>query len=412
MVRLGINALSQHGHYVSVCLTYLDARLGYNSVATPTYRSRGGRSRVVATEQLLVDSCAWTATSRAGPPSMFLRMTSPGAATRSSTSATPKPNGHSLVYRSLISILMLILAVMDVASARGRGNGNGRVKLCSEVHNRCFGRDGCKFALENYFLHCMDLSDAPPTRCSHRCKMALIMLLSSEEHDGPNAFRECDCQGEEFCLQQKERIAVCQEDVQMWLDAISDPRVPISCSLATMVCSADSTCLMAIDYYEDHCKRLQDANNPRCTSRCNNSLNILYRQDKAEKLQTCYCDGTEGYNCTALKRNMQELCFRGSSTPRIRHPVEHDHTRRTGARGHTTPPLVDFGGVGNDDDELDTSSLDNSIEQDFRALGSSSLHNSAYTIHSNACASHWLNHRQSTQLTLTVTVLLYLLTDR
>ena len=320
---------------------------------------------------------------------MLLTMFGHGAATCRLSPASQLTN----LSRTFISILAITLSIVGLAV--GRRTNTRDVQLCSEVHNRCFGRDGCKFALENYFLNCMDVSDSPTFECTERCKMALTMLMSSGEHDGPNAFRECDCQGEEFCLQQKDRIAVCQEDVQTWLDVINDPQAPIPCYLATLVCSADSECLMAIDYYEDHCKKLQDVTNPRCNSRCNNSLNILYRQNKAQKLQTCYCDGTESYNCTALKHNTQNLCF----PPRIRH--NKDHTRSH--RRRTTPMPHDYEIETNDD-----TSIGNSIEEDFQPPGSSSRHNSAYTIHSNAGWSCW-NYRQSVTLTLTLILVLYTL---
>ena len=48
----------------------------------------------------------------------------------------------------------------------------------------------------------------------------------------------------------------------------------------------------------------------KCTDRCINSIQILQRQKAAKKLETCYCDGTENYDCTAIKDNMESLCFR------------------------------------------------------------------------------------------------------
>lgn len=46
-----------------------------------------------------------------------------------------------------------------------------------------------------------------------------------------------------------------------------------------------------------------------CTYRCRNSINILRRQEKAKKLNTCICDGTENYDCKAIHRHMKVLCF-------------------------------------------------------------------------------------------------------
>ena len=47
----------------------------------------------------------------------------------------------------------------------------------------------------------------------------------------------------------------------------------------------------------------------KCTDRCLNSINILKRQNAASKLENCYCDGTEDYNCQSIKDNMESLCF-------------------------------------------------------------------------------------------------------
>lgn len=43
--------------------------------------------------------------------------------------------------------------------------------------------------------------------------------------------------------------------------------------------------------------------------RCRNSINILTRQEKAAKLNTCICDGSEDYDCRGIHRNMNRLCF-------------------------------------------------------------------------------------------------------
>lgn len=40
-----------------------------------------------------------------------------------------------------------------------------------------------------------------------------------------------------------------------------------------------------------------------------NSISILRRQEKAAKLNECYCDGPDDHECIDIQRNMQELCF-------------------------------------------------------------------------------------------------------
>jgi len=40
-----------------------------------------------------------------------------------------------------------------------------------------------------------------------------------------------------------------------------------------------------------------------------NSIKILQRQKAANKLENCYCQGNEDFDCETIKRNMQDLCF-------------------------------------------------------------------------------------------------------
>ena len=46
-----------------------------------------------------------------------------------------------------------------------------------------------------------------------------------------------------------------------------------------------------------------------CNDRCMNSIKILQRQKAANKLENCYCQGNEDFDCQTIKNNMEELCF-------------------------------------------------------------------------------------------------------
>ena len=48
----------------------------------------------------------------------------------------------------------------------------------------------------------------------------------------------------------------------------------------------------------------------KCLFRCRNSINILKRQEKADKLNTCICDSSEDYDCRAIHRNINSLCYK------------------------------------------------------------------------------------------------------
>lgn len=81
----------------------------------------------------------------------------------------------------------------------------------------------------------------------------------------------------------------------------------MSCRMAQSICSADALCSTALGYYNRYCKAMFLGK--KCSSRCHNSISILRRQEKAEKLKTCKCDGREDYDCHAIQRNMEKLCF-------------------------------------------------------------------------------------------------------
>lgn len=82
----------------------------------------------------------------------------------------------------------------------------------------------------------------------------------------------------------------------------------VSCSAAQWICAADPMCSTALEYYNRFCQAM--FRGKRCTDRCMNSISILRRQKAASKLETCYCDGTENFDCVNIKTNMEALCFR------------------------------------------------------------------------------------------------------
>lgn len=244
--------------------------------------------------------------------------------------------------------LMVVMVTVSVVVTR---------ELCVDMQSRCIQRVGCGMALQNYLVGCADLVnrddydldlDTPrPSRrrgggrrggrgqeraCLPRCRRALISLLSTEDGEGEQ-FMTCDCQGEEFCVEQRQRLDVCGREVMSSLRAALDDTTPIDCSLAEMICEADTSCQAALDYYRDHCRQLFDGKT--CSKRCNNSIAILHRQDKGRKLATCHCDGSEGYNCPALRHHTQRLCYPYPTPPS-------PHTRRH--RPPTTPPLLPHSG--------------------------------------------------------------------
>ncbi|CAB0014322.1 unnamed protein product, partial [Nesidiocoris tenuis] len=70
----------------------------------------------------------------------------------------------------------------------------------------------------------------------------------------------------------------------------------------------------------------------RCSGRCENSINILRRQAKAAKLESCECTGREDYDCLGIRKNMDTMCFLKKS-------------QHHGVKPEAPPPPVNAGDV-------------------------------------------------------------------
>lgn len=171
---------------------------------------------------------------------------------------------------------------------------------CEVARMKCAYRMGCGMALHGYMVECADLIAGRTNKCPVQCQRALIALSSTEEGQ---ELVECDCEGSKFCELNKERIEVCRPEV---IQATAAGSI-VSCSTARWICAADPLCSTALDYYHRLCRGLFHGR--RCTPRCNNSLAILNRQEKAAKLRSCYCDGSEDFPCQKIKDNTEKLCF-------------------------------------------------------------------------------------------------------
>ncbi|XP_076354819.1 growth arrest-specific protein 1-like isoform X2 [Tachypleus tridentatus] len=173
-------------------------------------------------------------------------------------------------------------------------------QICEDAQTKCAYREGCGTALRSYMVDCASVLAGQVSSCPTVCKRALISLTSTPEGQ---ELTMCNCNGSEFCLLSKERVEICRPEVirATAVDAV------VSCSVAHWICVADLLCSTALEYYNQLCHGM--FRGYKCTHRCNNSLAILNRQDKAEKLRTCYCDGSEEFPCRRIKVNMERLCF-------------------------------------------------------------------------------------------------------
>jgi len=177
---------------------------------------------------------------------------------------------------------------------------------CGQASLVCVNREGCGLALQHYISSCSDLVTGLTKTCSKDCRLALIALLSTPEGE---RLMQCQCQDED-CLLQKERVEPCRSEVT-W-NTRED--TVVSCTAATWICAADPLCSTAMDYYNRNCQKMFKG--IKCSRRCKNSLDILLRQKAAAKLSTCYCEGTEDFECVNIRRNTDVLCF-GKKDPQL-----------------------------------------------------------------------------------------------
>ncbi|KAF7267298.1 uncharacterized protein LOC143194868 isoform X2 [Rhynchophorus ferrugineus] len=170
---------------------------------------------------------------------------------------------------------------------------------CEDARLKCAYRNGCGKALQNYLMGCSDvLRDIQSTHCPEICQHSLIALISTNEG---KALMDCECK-DSNCEEQKRGPEICRPEVTKIIES-----PVVSCRVAQWICNADAQCSTAFEYYRRNCKAM--FHGKKCTPKCSNSISILRRQTKATHLKTCKCDGTEDYDCVAIQRNMNKLCF-------------------------------------------------------------------------------------------------------
>jgi len=183
---------------------------------------------------------------------------------------------------------------------------------CMEARNKCSHRIGCSMAMNNFNIACAQVKLGMVDYCTESCKRAVISLVTVQDDIGTDILT-CDCAGSEDCQLQRDRISVCSDDVLAALKTLDNEDV-ISCSLARMLCEANTQCYTALGYYEENCENLwlNGHKSLECSQACNNSLNILNRQPRAVKLENCLCDNTDTIidenTCIRMKYNTKTYC--------------------------------------------------------------------------------------------------------
>lgn len=126
---------------------------------------------------------------------------------------------------------------------------------------------------------------------------------------------QCNC-ADDSCRESKKKVEVCRPHV---LKATRNESI-VSCEIAQWICSSDGQCSTALDYYQNNCKAMFLGK--KCSKKCRNSINILMRQEKAKKLNTCICNSNDGddTDCWTIQRNMDRLCFNKTREHRPERP--------------------------------------------------------------------------------------------
>ena len=185
-------------------------------------------------------------------------------------------------------------------------------KTCMEARNKCSHRIGCSMAMNNFNIACAGVKLGMVDYCTDQCRRAVISLVTVQDDIGTDILT-CDCDGNEDCQLQRDRIGVCSDEVLAALETL-DNEETISCSLARMLCEANTKCFVAWDFFEKNCENmwLNHPDNLECSEKCNNSLNILNRQPRAVKLDNCRCDNTDPLidedTCIRMKYNTKTYC--------------------------------------------------------------------------------------------------------
>lgn len=206
-------------------------------------------------------------------------------------------------------MVSIFLVLLTIGAALG-----GDAPTCMTARIHCSSRIGCSMALNNFHIACERVKLGTVDHCTDSCMRAVVSLVTVNDDIGTE-YLTCDCAGNEDCLLWKKRITMCSNDVLKALKSL-DNEDKISCSLARMLCEADTKCWTALSYYEELCSNLwikHSADGLECSSRCNNSLSILYKQTRASKLKNCLCDNTDPFidegTCIRMKYNTQTYCL-------------------------------------------------------------------------------------------------------
>ncbi|XP_045215559.1 uncharacterized protein LOC123565850 [Mercenaria mercenaria] len=190
---------------------------------------------------------------------------------------------------------------------------------CVDVKHLCMEKVGCSMAWHNYHIHCQNAIDGDVQTCTVSCQRAITVLLSAQDGIG-RLFTNCSCNvlGVLDSCDEQRRLNFCSQFVLDLLETLDDSAV-VGCSAARIMCEADAACHTAFQMYMSQCESM--IKGLECKKECEDSLNQLYKENRAAKLKSCICDNDPEYkDCETVHRNMNiDVCKYQNNTYKVLH---------------------------------------------------------------------------------------------
>lgn len=187
-----------------------------------------------------------------------------------------------------LGCVLLVFGYLAVASP-----SHNRRLICWQAIMNCQAEPECHYAYGQYMHACGQVLNGHRKRCPSHCISSLVQLNLTK--NGP-ALEDCSCAQDPVCMSTKRAIEPCL------------PRTTSTgCTEARRQCERDQQCSSSMRDYLIHCGKLFSG--ATCTNACRNVIANMRKIPKAEKLDTCVCDGTERAICEFVKNSMKTLCF-------------------------------------------------------------------------------------------------------
>uniref|UniRef100_A0A1A8FP67 Growth arrest-specific 1b n=1 Tax=Nothobranchius korthausae TaxID=1143690 RepID=A0A1A8FP67_9TELE len=197
--------------------------------------------------------------------------------------------------------VLLICHVLIVITGFCDSSPNQNQRLvCWKAIFKCQGEPECHYAYDQYLHACASVISGARKKCPSHCISSLVQLNLTRS--GP-ALEECDCATDPVCRSTKLAIEPC----------LPRTRTTMGCTEARIQCQMDMACSTAMRAYLFHCRKLFGGQ--RCSDSCRKIIANMRSLPKAQRLDTCVCDGPERNICEFIKLNMNTLCSASADAP-------------------------------------------------------------------------------------------------